>query len=404
MKVHDTNQITYLHKYTIQIPIPALADCKISTPSSVPSNGVSSPTSPSQGYSLAGLDTQSRISLTFDTIDHTHLEFIVKKASNRASQRSQRTMVVEFDQLHEKSIQLMNDRLLNIEYRSGLETSDLDPMLWVQRIVDYLWFELRLDLVWLRWAKYLKQSFQTFQSSVDKAWLRKAMMYNTLDSDYQRHYVQDLDWRFSDLNEGYDICPTYPSTLVFPGNLSDEDIRGAAAQRSIGRLPALVWLHANTKAPLCRASQPLAGLSGTSLELDKKMCVSIKNSCPSGLPLRIADARPKLNANANAVQGKGFENIAFMGGPSVASLIFLDIENIHVMRNSLYKAKDGLEANGEASSVSGTMAAATFDSNVNNLHASKWSNHIASVLRGAMGIADSLMIGHPVLVHCSDGW
>ena len=29
---------------------------------------------------------------------------------------------------------------------------------------------------------------------------------------------------------------------------------------------------------------------------------------------------------------------------------------------------------------------------------------MASILRGSVTIADSLNIGHPALVHCSDGW
>ena len=47
----------------------------------------------------------------------------------------------------------------------------------------------------------------------------------------------------------------------------------------------------------------MAGMKGNSIEHDKKMLLAIKSSCLTGLPLRIADARPKLNANANAVQG-----------------------------------------------------------------------------------------------------
>jgi len=49
--------------------------------------------------------------------------------------------------------------------------------------------------------------------------------------------------------------------------------------------------------------------SGSSIEFDKKLCLSIKASCPTNQPLRIADARPKINANANAMQGKGFESV-----------------------------------------------------------------------------------------------
>jgi hypothetical protein len=50
----------------------------------------------------------------------------------------------------------------------------------------------------------------------------------------------------------------------------------------------------------------MAGLSGTNTEADKKACLAIKKACPSDFPLRIADARPKLNANANSLQGKGY--------------------------------------------------------------------------------------------------
>ena len=35
---------------------------------------------------------------------------------------------------------------------------------------------------------------------------------------------------------------------------------------------------------------------------------------------------------------------------------------------------------------------------------SKWLYHVSNVLRGSIGMAESLLIGHPVLVHCSDGW
>ncbi len=36
--------------------------------------------------------------------------------------------------------------------------------------------------------------------------------------------------------------------------------------------------------------------------------------------------------------------------------------------------------------------------------ASRWLFHVSMVLRGAIGMAESILLGHPVLVHCSDGW
>ena len=36
--------------------------------------------------------------------------------------------------------------------------------------------------------------------------------------------------------------------------------------------------------------------------------------------------------------------------------------------------------------------------------ASKWLSHLSKVLQGAQQIAQSIELGHPCVVHCSDGW
>ena len=146
-------------------------------------------------------------------------------------------------------------------------------------------------------------------------------------------------------------------------------------------------------------------MSGTSIELDKKLCLSIRECSGNDLPLRIADARPKLNANANAAMGKGFENVSFLGGPSMAQLQFLDIENIHVMRSSITKLREssGFSPLTSPANASGSGIDAAHDDSA-GVEKSKWLTHISLVLRGAVGVADSLSLGHAVLVHCSDGW
>ncbi len=35
---------------------------------------------------------------------------------------------------------------------------------------------------------------------------------------------------------------------------------------------------------------------------------------------------------------------------------------------------------------------------------SKWLGHVSAVLIGSISTAESILIGYPVLVHCSDGW
>ena len=108
--------------------------------------------------------------------------------------------------------------------------------------------------------------------------------------------------------------------------------------------------------------------------------------------LHIYDARPYLNAGANALKGKGYESIADLGGPSVASIIFCDIGNIHVMRQSLQSLVAACSENADAPDFWGQVAA------------SKWLEHVGRVLQGSRRMAATLERGHPCIVHCSDGW
>jgi hypothetical protein len=415
------SEILAVQRYTFQLPISAISECKIyqasaalvaSTNSNAASPATAAPNASTMSgisHSLAGyvsaMESMALAAgngapwvLCLDGVDGTSTEFVVKKPHGG---RSHRKMALAFDRILSTRAKDSKDKLESPTYRAGLDTDEIDPQIWCERVLDYLQWELKLDMAWVRWAKYLKQSCKQFTSQSAKAWLKKALSPIDLDVDFQRLRVQDLDWRLSELNSNYTLCPTYPSVLVFPGTLQEEDVLGAASDRSIGRLPTLVWLHPDTKAPLCRAAQPLSGMSGNSIEADKRMCVAIKQSCPTGLPLRIADARPKLNANANAVQGKGFENVTFLGGPSVASIVFMDIDNIHVVRHSLAKLRESLHIGSSGTTETGAGGEAADGSTV---HSSKWTGHISSILRGATGVADSLMLGHPVLVHCSDGW
>lgn len=52
-----------------------------------------------------------------------------------------------------------------------------------------------------------------------------------------------------------------PQTLAFPSSITPAQLALAAPQRSRSRMPALVWLHPASKAPLCRSSQPMAGMT-----------------------------------------------------------------------------------------------------------------------------------------------
>jgi hypothetical protein len=315
--------------------------------------------------------------------DSSAAEFIIRR---RATQRRR---VVGGDAPDTASS--MQKRLNLPSYRSGIQTEDLLPSVWCSRVVEEITWRVREDSAWMRWARCLRQTMEPFaptavptasdderdsddDSSVEGSeeeergehsdfdssgrsaffqsrvgsvgadglggvqehWLTESIRPPSVMMDFRRLAVEGdgrntPQWWLSTANVNYDLCDTYPQTLVFPTSIGDEEIAKGASERSRGRLPSLVWIHPITRTPLCRCAQPLAGLNKAP-EGDKRLVLAIQQACPSGLPIRIADARPYINAQANAIQGKGYENTSFLGGSSVAQLYFLDIQNVSQIR------------------------------------------------------------------------
>jgi hypothetical protein len=65
------------------------------------------------------------------------------------------------------------------------------------------------------------------------------------------------------------------------------------------------------------------------------------------------------------------------------------------MRESLQKVRDTNGNNDSDDGGGGSASASAI---------AKWLHHVSAVLRGAAASAESLLLGYPVLVHCSDGW
>ena len=263
-------------------------------------------------------------------------------------------------------------------------------------------------------------------------------------------------WLYINNNWNYELCPSYSRHIVIPKTFPLSKIETAASYRSKKRLPALTWVHPENNAPLCRCAQPRSGFTQmASMPEDDEMLLAIRSTVmTTELPnpiLHIFDARPKLNANANALAGKGFENVSRLGGPNVAKIIFCGIGNIHVMRNSLAeltktcetynqlvnedigatamkqrRRRRGSSSSSSSSSKSSrptlsssaapnssascssfsatSLSANTSSSFHEKIGRSKWLDHSALLIRSASNIADILQRGQPCVVHCSDGW
>lgn len=242
-------------------------------------------------------------------------------------------------------------------------------------------------------------------------------------------------WRFTSVNANYEYCPTYPASLVVPAKISDATLNYGKAYRSKHRIPGLVYLHWNNLGTITRASQPMVGLKNNRSIQDEKLIEAIFNShsqhscvtnnanasyishqtpspasaasssstivgvsssehpavgpvygaTPNNL---IIDARPTTNAMANVAKGAGTENMDYYRN---CKKVYLGIDNIHVMRDSLAKVVEATRYPGAT--------------NHDLLRRSGWLRHLSCILEGIVVIVRAVHLANShVLVHCSDGW
>ncbi|KAI9595127.1 protein-tyrosine phosphatase-like protein [Syncephalis fuscata] len=255
-------------------------------------------------------------------------------------------------------------------------------------------------------------------------------------------------WRFTEKNVNYELCPTYPSFLVVPDKISDVTLEHAAKFRSKGRIPVLSYLHRPTMTTITRSSQPMVGLRQSRSVQDEKLVEAIFTSerdestgITSNLQNRnlIIDARPTANAMANVAMGAGSENTE---NYRQCRKLYLGIDNIHVMRDSLNKIADAYANRYTNRSSNAILCDSMFDcccvawiwarpccrlltgrriksptdiaigsSDVNGivnkiqLSKSNWLRHIQLLLDGVTNIVRTVHHDRAhVLVHCSDGW
>lgn len=111
----------------------------------------------------------------------------------------------------------------------------------------------------------------------------------------------------------------------------------------------------------------------------------------------IVDARPTVNAYAMQAVGMGSENMdnyRHCSSPPCAK-IYLGIDNIHVMRDSLQRVVEAIK----------DFDISPLSPNKELLARSGWLKHIGLLLDGTSIVVRQVAVEHShVLIHCSDGW
>lgn len=228
------------------------------------------------------------------------------------------------------------------------------------------------------------------------------------ESEFKRQGIRfDFDscpWRFSNINQDYKFCPTYPKKFVVPKMVSDIILSHASKYRSKNRIPTLCYFYKKTNSSISRCSQPLPGITKQRSLQDETLVNALFQCCSNdseqhkSKPILqkhglIVDARPIANAIAQTALGGGTESKDNYN----CERIFLGIDNIHIM--------------------SDTMSAFTesflIDTDVNNdltpsmIHkrAHHWMKSIKLILLSVDKLAKAMIFNsESLLIHCSDGW
>ncbi|KAJ3805998.1 phosphatases II [Lentinula aff. lateritia] len=226
-------------------------------------------------------------------------------------------------------------------------------------------------------------------------------------------------WRFTDINKDYSFCPTYPAKLLVPTKISDTTLQYAGKYRSKCRIPVLCYLHWSSYATITRSSQPMVGITQNRSIQDEKLIETmfqshfspesrVSNAVVYGATTTnlVIDARPTTNAMANTAKGAGTEN---MDHYKEAKKVYLGIDHIHAMRESLGKVVDALrEADALLASINNDLSGQISGVSVLDrgaLRRSGWLRHISLILEGTILITRNVHVNSShVLIHCSDGW
>ena len=193
---------------------------------------------------------------------------------------------------------------------------------------------------------YTRQAASSIPSSVlTEGWA----IYNAMDEYQRQGIVFSKRLRITMANKDFTLCDTYPSILVVPSKLADVDLFQVAEFRSRGRLPVVTWVHPVNGAVLARCSQPRVGMGKVGMgrrSVPDEDLLDALRIAPLGendgkKTLFLLDARPQFNAMANAATGAG----GYESSSNYYNIrrSFLNIENIHVMRDSLYRLTDGCQ-------------------------------------------------------------
>lgn len=212
-------------------------------------------------------------------------------------------------------------------------------------------------------------------------------MFST-DIEFSKMCTSTQKWRISHVNKDYKTCSSYPSSVIVPANVTDEDIKASAQFRQAGRFPVLSYFHKPTGVALLRSGQPLLGLGNRRCKEDEKLVNAALKEKKKGM---ITDTRSQTATMNSRSKGGGIEPESNYPQWKRSNH---NIEKYSALNDSIARLLEG--------SLDHHLS---MNSWLSKLESSGWLDQVQTVLKSAQSVASYLdKDGIPVLVHGDAGY
>ena len=125
----------------------------------------------------------------------------------------------------------------------------------------------------------------------------------SMKNEFQLLKKYTEEWRLTDVNDKFQVCPTYPTKLIVPNSVDDKILIKSSKFRQGGRFPVLSYYHTNGRV-LIRCSQPLVSNNNKRCKEDEKLVNGFLGKNVRGY---IIDLRQQQSVNQSRLKGGGTE-------------------------------------------------------------------------------------------------
>lgn len=206
-----------------------------------------------------------------------------------------------------------------------------------------------------------------------------------LELEYRKILQSTDNWRISEANKNFALCPTYPEKTLVPKNVTDENLVKVAQFRCMGRYPVLSYLHKPNRAVIVRSGQPMVGPSNKRCREDERLLTAIIGNQRG----HIIDTRHENIAQLAKTKGGGHEPETYY---PLLRRCHKPIARYNTLIDSLHKLVEGCQDKN-----------CSTEKWISTLESSNWLGHIQNVLECACVVAQCVDQGASVLVHGSEG-